>query len=222
MPTLKELLDEMEISIDDDEQKPKEEPKIDLSKLPEDQRKFIENLQSGQESLKNELSKRDIMIKAMQDSMKNIPKPTPDPKPEKILGVIDPDDPDVEKFKAIANAIEGLKSQIPTVNEEEEFQKSVGKLYKDHPDMVRYVKDMEILIKKHPTYRSDLEECYNIAKAVGERRESARNLKKEDLQSRGNVLNFRSESSGMVGTGVTPPTTAKTISDAFDLALKTK
>lgn len=226
MPTLKEILDELEIDTGEDQDTKPEDPKIDVDKLPEDQKKYFSTLNSELENLKNEVSKRDLAIGELQKAVRltsenqNKQNNQDNKKEEKILGVLDPEDPYAPAFQKIMEAVDNVKQEIPRRDPSKEFQENIVKLAKENPDIVRYVKDMDSLLQAHPTYINDVEGLYQSAKAMSERRKSTESNKRKSVEAQGNAINFKTESSGMSNQNVRPPDNVKSISEAFNLAMK--
>jgi len=225
MPTLADLLKTMEIDIEGDTDKQKDDPstKVDVEKLPDEQKAFFKKLQEENENLKNEAAKKELMLKGFQEALKTMPKgqQNQQDKEEKIFGVINPDDPDADKFKAIADAFNGLKSSLPVKDPEKDFQKAIVDLYGKHKDMVRYVDTMDELFREHPTYRNNVEQCYKIAKAISEGSTSKADQKRNEITNQSNLINFRTErGGGFGGDNVQNPQSAPTIKEAFENAYK--
>jgi hypothetical protein len=223
MTTLKELLDSVEIRTDDLEEKEEEEEKIDLKSIklediPEKQRPIFKTLLETVEKQTNEISKRDIMLDAIK---KFAPKPEKkeekkeskeNKEKEKILGVLDPDDPYAPAFKTLADMI-GNISKGKEVNEEEQFEEEIKSFAQEHNDIVRYVKDMDKLLEKHPTLKKDIPTLYEMAKKVAEGRTAKVTKFKQEK--------YQTEKGGMSGDKVDEiKGNAKSINEAFELSEK--
>jgi hypothetical protein len=214
---LKQLLEELDIDTSEvEEGSDKEENKIDPEKLSESEKKIYQALSSENEELKNEVSKRDILIDAMKKAQANIHQPKDkkegdeEEKEEKILGLLDKDDQYAPAFSKLANMIVGVakKSQV---TEEKSFKEGVVDFAKKNKDIVRYVKEMDELLVEHPTLKKDIPKLYKLAKNTAEERGK---LKKNDKTQ------FVTERSGVSSSNVTDMPGSKTISEAFELAEK--
>ena len=224
MASLKELLEGLEIDVSDLEEKKDEInlKDIKLDDIPEKQRPIFQKLIDNAENLTLEVSKRDIVIKSLKDAVgagiKQTQEKDPDKK-EKILGVLESDDPYAPAFQKIADAIEGISAK-GKVDKEKEFETNLIGFAKENKDIVKYVKDMDALLEKHPTLKGDIPTLYTMAKNISERRLIKASDKKDELEKQKNANRFRSEGSGISGTNVVGISNAKTISEAFDLAEK--
>jgi len=203
MPTLKELLDDLEIDTKTDEVNLKD---VKIDDIPEEHRPIFKRAMGIIEEQTNEISRRDIMI----DALKTV-KPKEEAKEEKVLGVLEPDDPYAPAFKKLSDAIEVISSR-GQVDKAKTFETSLKEFAADHKDIVRYVKEMDQLLVDHPTLQSDVPKLYTLAKSTKEGREK--------LSKHETVKPQRTETSGMPTSNVDNLTQGKSISEAFDLAEK--
>ena len=165
-----------------------------LDDIPEEQRPIFEKAMGIIEEQTNEISRRDLMIETLK-SVK------PEEKPPKVD---DPPDEDEDpRFKVMQDEINSLKS-ANVVDAKVEFETNLKEFASKNKDIVRYVKDMDILLKDHPTLQNDIPKLYELAKSVHEGRENPRK--------------HTTETSGMSSQHVTAKSESKTIGEAFDLA----
>ena len=218
MPSLKEILDDLEIKTDDLEKK---EEKINLDEIPEAQKPIFKKLLDTVEELKTETARKDIIIGSLRDVATKIPR-TEEKKTtseEKILGVLDPNDPYAPAFQKLADMVGGLRQETAQ-DEEEKFRTNVMEFAKDHKDIVRYTKQMDKLMAKHPTLAGDIPTLYKLAKESSERRDGLSKEKKEELERSEKAERHRTETSGTAGNRVVDIVQSKNINDAFQAAEK--
>ncbi len=236
--TMKDILENLQIKLDDtDENANAEEGKvdvnnIDLEKVPEDQRPMVKALIDQSSEFKNTVAKNEIVINTLRDeaekvidkfsnmqtndSNEDISKPK-----EGIFG-LDPDDKYIPAFKAIAEGLSGIHAK-EVENVEKAFEANVAKFVGDNKDMVRYVKTMDKIrdeLRPESPFRYDVQYLYGIAKSMEGNSDTKVQDKGNELNNNQNALNFTSERPGMAPSNVTSPTNAKTINEAFELAIK--
>lgn len=222
MATLMQLLKELEVDVDLNDDPDKKEDDVDLSKIeidkiPEEHRKAFQIALDTIENLKNESSKKDLMLEGMKTAISSVPKEKEKEKEkEKVLGVVDVDDPYAPAFKTIADSINELKN-IFTRGTEKDFKTELINFAKEHKDIVRYTKDMDLLIEEHPSLRNDIPKLYTLAKSITEGREKKSGDKKNQINN--DSRRFSTENSGVARDNVTNIQNSKTINDAFEKAL---
>jgi hypothetical protein len=217
MTTLKQLLDDLEIEVEDD----KKDDEIDLKNvkledITEEQRPIFEKALNIINDQTTELSKRELIINTLKEDRVKPQTVIDEDKEEKILGVLDTDDQYAPAFKKLADAIEGI-SKKDEINEQEQFEENLKTFAIKNKDIVKYVKDMDKLLFKHPTLSNDIPTLYHLAKNISEGREKLKGNKREELESKDNLV---FENSGQSLGNVTNITQAKTIGEAFELAQK--
>ena len=232
MTSLKELLDELEIKTDDlgeNNQGNQNEEEfnlkdIKLDDIPEKQRPIFKKLIDDSENYQNEIAKRDLAIRTLQSVTANIPDKTQNHnqnqnQEEKVLGVLEKDDPYAPAFQKIADSINSI-SKSNERNKEEDFKNNLISFAKENKDIVRYVQDMDKLVEEHPSLKRDIPKLYLLAKTVGERREGKVKQKKDEMKREGNADTFSTEISGMSNQNVSDIPSSKSIADAFEVAQK--
>ena len=201
MPSLKELLDEIEIKTDDlEKDDPLDPTKVKLEDLPEEQRPIFEKALGLLNEQTNELAKKDLVIQTLQSTQKD-PDPVVDDEKDE-LG-LEKDDQYAPIFNKLFNAIEGI-SKKTEVDAEKEFKTNLKSFAKDNSDIVRYANDMDRIANEHPTLMNDIPKLYSLAKQVVERR-------KEKPKP-------TTESTGTSPNNVVQIQQGKTIAEAFSLA----
>lgn len=215
MANLKQLLEELEIDVNDDDDDDKnDEPdlsSVKLEDIPEEHRSLFKKAIDTIEAQTNEISKRDIMLNTLKDYVpKDKPKDKPKDEDEKILGVLDKDDPYAPAFQKLADAISGI-SKASEMDQEKKFQEDVTNFAKENPDIVRYAQDMDKLLAEHPSLQNDIPKLYLLAKNINERRD----VKSKDRPKRNRQSGERS---GVANSNVTDIKNYKSIDEAFEAA----
>lgn len=238
MANLKELLESLDIDLDDPNDKNNQDDKdekddinlkdINLDDIPEAQRPIFKKLMDQSENLTNELAKSNLIINTLKttptlrDQQNNKSDDKEDKnKDDKVLGTLDKDDPYAPLFLKLAESIDNLSTQ-KIKDEDAEFKRNIQAFAKDHKDIFRYVKDMDMLLIEHPSLVNDIPKLYTLAKTINTGREQKSNEKKEEINKIKNLNNFRIERSGMSGQNASDITNAKTIEEAFNLAVEQK
>ena len=203
MPSLKELLDEIEIKTDDlEKDDPLDPTKVKLEDLPEEQRPIFEKALGLLNEQTNELAKKDLVIQTLQSTQKE-PDPVKPTDEEKGIFGLEKDDPYVGAFQQLNDAISGI-SKKTEVDAEKEFKTNLKKFAGKNPDIVRYANDMDRIREDHPTLITDIPKLYSLAKQVVERR-------KEKPKP-------TTESTGTSPNNIVQIQQGKTIAEAFSLA----
>lgn len=225
MVSLKDLLEDIDVDLGDDDNK--DQDQVDLKNInlndikDENARKVAEALINDRENLLNEKSRLEITLNALKDAM---PKQTQNAQQTKqeddnkdYTDTGDDDNPLVKEINSLKNEINSLKSQR-TQETEQEFVESFKTFVKDNPDSVRYAKEMDELVTRHPTMRNikDIPNIYRLAKEMAERRDELK-TKTTDLKTEKNKR--RTESSGVPNASEITGN-AKTMSEAFELTEK--
>lgn len=229
MPSLKQLLDDLEIDTSDLDDKGDQDSNkeseinlkdIKLDDIPEAQRPIFKRLIDTTENLTNEVAKRDLIINTLKDvrqKPKEEEKKKDQENEEKILGILDKSDPYAPAFQKLFDEIQGFKT-AKVKDAEKDFETNLIAFAQSNKDVVRYVKDMDDLLEEHPTLRGDIPKLYTLAKSIHERRENAKSSKKEELGT--DRKRFSTERSGMSSEHVSSPQNFKTLADAFEDAEK--
>lgn len=238
MATMEEILKSLDVDmsgLDDGDKGNKGDDKdkvdlanIDLEKIPEEHRKVVKGLMDQSEEFRNDISKRDIVIDTLKTTASTLAQQyekdkktgKQDDPDEKILGVIEKDDPHAPAFLALANQVKTLAASNAAGNEDN-FAKDVVSFAEKNKDMFQYAKDMDTILKEHPTLRNDVPKLYALAKTINERRDKKTKTGKQDLDRKSNALRFTTENSGMSSENVNDLPGAKTIGEAFDISVAT-
>jgi hypothetical protein len=234
MGTLGELLEDLGIKMDDSDDKSDDNDKdkinldeVKLEDIPEKHRPVFQTLMETKSNLENELAKKDLTIDTLKDATKSIITQTKTQtktedktdSDEKVLGVLDPQDPYAPAFQTLANMIDGIKTES-TVDKEKQWENNLRNFAKENKDIAKYAKTMDALVDEHPTLRSDIPKLYRLAKSIHEGRDKKAGDKIEDIKKTEDANRFRTESSGISNANVQEIAEVKSISDAFNLAEK--
>lgn len=226
MPSLGDLLKDVEIDISDLEEKDdKEEIKLEdlkLDDIDEKHRPYFKKLIETVQGQEIKSAEKDLVIKTLKE---NLPKQTKElekksNKDEKILGVLDPDDPYAPVFKTLADMIGGI-TQKESANLDESWKSNVLSFAEKNKDIVKYYKDMDKIrnnLRDDSPWKYDVQYLYNTAKDMVERRENIRNSKKEEINQNQNVRKFKTETSDISSSNASDIVESKSIAEAFEAA----
>ena len=118
---------------------------------------------------------------------------------------LEEDDPYLPVFKSFAQKINSIGVKSPQ-QLEAEFETNIQAFAAENKDIVQYVKEMDGLVKDHPTLKQDVPKLYQLAKAMKGGEEKSK-------QS--------SETTGNTSRDVVQTVQSKSLSEAFDSAQKT-
>ena len=222
MPSLKELLDELQIDTSDLDKKEDEInlKDVKLDDIPEAQRPIFEKMIATMDEQTNAIASRDIAMNTMKEALVLAQQKEPEKKEEKkeVFGLAE-DDPYAPAFSKLSEMIGEIKS-ANTVDTQKEFETNLVNFAQKNKDIVRYVQDMDKLIEEHPTLKGDVPKLYTLAKSISERRTGLEKDKKDDLERQRELNAHRSESPGMSGEHASGIVQSGTIAEAFDAAEK--
>ncbi len=198
MATLKDLLDEIDVKLDDEEEST-EEDNFDINKIPEDQQKHYNKLTSEIEDFKNKVAEQDLVIKTLKDAFNKAT-----PKKEEIEEPEDEDDELLKEVKTLRSEIAALKDS-KAIDTEKQFETNMIAFARENPDVARYAETMDNLIDEYPKLKEDIPKLYKFAKSIS----SGKQKPKRKTGEGGGGLPLKN---------VTNITEAKSIKDAFNLA----
>jgi hypothetical protein len=234
MTTLGKLLEELNIDtsdIDDDgsDNNNNDEVNIDdvnLDDVPENLQPVFKKMKETLDTSQNEIAKRDLVINTLKDQFNagnkgndNNNNNNNNNDDEKVLGVLDKDDPYAPVFQKLAEAVDGIK-QKTTVDKEQEFIGNLKSFAQENPDIVRYAETMDKIVEKHPTMKEDIPTLYNMAKSMQERRDTKANDKENEVNRHRNARSFSNESPGASSRNSVDVVESKSISEAMENTLK--
>lgn len=235
MTTLGKLLEELNIDTsdidgNDDSNNNQDEVNIDdvkLDDVPENLQPVFKKMKETLDTSQNEIAKRDLVINTLKDQFNAGRSSNNDTQnnnnntgeDEKVLGVLDKDDPYAPVFQKLADSINGIKENV-SVDKEQEFIDNLKSFAEKNPDIVRYAQTMDKIVDKHPTMKEDISTLYNMAKSMQERRDNKANNKEDEVNRHRNARNFSNESPGASGRNSVDVVESKSIADAMENTLK--
>jgi len=217
MPTLKEILDEIDVKTDDLEEKNDIDiSSVKLDDIPEKERPIFKKLLDTVNEKTNELAKNDIIIKTLRSTYTEKKE---EKKEDKKDDNDDETDPIKKELKTLRQELLEIK-QGKEVNREEQAKEDIVNYLKEHKDAIRYVQDADKLLAKHPTLKYDAENLFDLAKKSYDTRTGKQKNKQDEINREKTARNKQTESFGTSSTRVSDVSNAKSISEAFELAEK--
>ena len=225
--SLDDLLQSLDINIEDtgnnaDTGKDKN-TEFDLESIPEEHREAVKTALGAKDTeiggLKNENASQGLAIDKMTQAFKGAggQKTTEetDTEDEDIFG-LGKDDFYAPVFKKLNDGIESIKTGMNN-NVQDNWQGDLESFAQKNPDIVRYAKDMDRIVEKHPTMKNDLPQLYKMGKEIFEGREATQKKAREQ-NDRENNANTNANESGGTGKDKIGAGQASTIADAFEQA----
>lgn len=221
--TLDELLQSLDIELEADEKddENKDEETFNLETIPEELRESVKAELDARDDkigkLDNTIASQGLAIDSLKESFEKAGggKVIDEKKEENAFGLKE-DDFYLPIFKKLGDGINEIKGAL-TGNAKNDFNSKLEIFATKNPDIVKYAKDMDELIKRHPTMGNDLPTLYKMGKDISERREAKRKeaetKNKREKAAGGNELE-----SGGIGKGMMGEAKSTTIADAFDKA----
>lgn len=231
MPNLSDLLKSIDIDVDGVNNKNNENNEdeikledISLDDIPKEQQPIFKKLIDTVDLQKNEIAKNQLINSQLKDIVKSgLPKENEketgsNDKEEKILGVLDKDDPYAPAFQTLTDMIGNVNSKIKVEDSEKVFEDDIKNIAMKNKDIVRYVKEMDELHEQYPNMQAA--HLYSLAKSLKEGRDKKSQDTNTEVNRQNNLNRFTTESQGTFGGNVKPTQKVASIGEAFELAEK--